>query len=79
MKLCLVHMCLNGISGVLGVMDNEEDDERAKNRRVKSCLKGIHFTSIEDVLAKTENLLKGLSKISFQDYYLQWNTECRSM
>ncbi|GFX18953.1 uncharacterized protein TNCV_322581 [Trichonephila clavipes] len=39
---------------------------------VKSFLKGTHFTSIEEVQAKTENLLKGLPKSSFQNYYQQW-------
>ncbi|GFW66291.1 hypothetical protein TNCV_1711901 [Trichonephila clavipes] len=29
---------------------------------VKSCWKGTHFTSVEEVQAKTENLLKGLPK-----------------
>ncbi|GFS73784.1 uncharacterized protein TNCV_1458281 [Trichonephila clavipes] len=39
---------------------------------VKSCLKGIHFTSVEEVKAKTENLLKVLLKTSFQKCYQQW-------
>ncbi|GFW04366.1 hypothetical protein TNCV_877381 [Trichonephila clavipes] len=30
MKLCLVHMCLNGICGFLGGRDNVEDDEHAR-------------------------------------------------
>ncbi|GFU41717.1 hypothetical protein TNCV_1076171 [Trichonephila clavipes] len=33
--------------------------------QVKSCLKGIHFTSTEEVQAKTENFLKGLPKTLF--------------
>ncbi|GFX41061.1 uncharacterized protein TNCV_2217591 [Trichonephila clavipes] len=38
---------------------------------VKSCLKGIHFTSVEEVQAKTENILKGLPKTLFQNCYQQ--------
>ncbi|GFS87306.1 hypothetical protein TNCV_2479461 [Trichonephila clavipes] len=39
---------------------------------VKSCINGAHFTSVEKVQAKTENLLKGLGKKSFQKCYQQW-------
>ncbi|GFU06011.1 uncharacterized protein TNCV_3395421 [Trichonephila clavipes] len=35
---------------------------------VKSCLKG----SIQEVQAKTENLLKGLPTTSFQNSYQKW-------
>ncbi|GFV98890.1 transposon Tf2-11 polyprotein [Trichonephila clavipes] len=44
---------------------------RRRNQRgedvtnVKSCLKETHFTSVEVIQAKTENLLKGLPKTSF--------------
>ena len=40
--------------------------------KVKSCLKGTHFTSVEEVQAKTENLLKDLPKTSFHNCYQQW-------
>ncbi|GFX27246.1 hypothetical protein TNCV_3340581 [Trichonephila clavipes] len=36
---------------------------------VKSCLKETHFTSVEEVQEKTENLQKGLLKTSFQNSY----------
>ncbi|GFX70955.1 hypothetical protein TNCV_1689381 [Trichonephila clavipes] len=39
---------------------------------VKVCLKGRHFTSVEEVQAKTKNLLKGLPKTSFQNCYQIW-------
>ncbi|GFX52485.1 hypothetical protein TNCV_4325011 [Trichonephila clavipes] len=60
-----------------------EDDEHAGYTRsaitdqniakipVKSYLKGTHFTSVEKVQAKTENLLTGFPKPSFQNCYQQ--------
>ncbi|GFV46087.1 hypothetical protein TNCV_1256451 [Trichonephila clavipes] len=39
---------------------------------VKSRSKGTHFTSAEEVQAKTENLLKGLLKPSLQNCYQRW-------
>ncbi|GFV57788.1 hypothetical protein TNCV_3071671 [Trichonephila clavipes] len=40
--------------------------------QVKPCLKGTDFTSVEEVQAEMENLLKGLPKTSFQNCYQQW-------
>ncbi|GFS47085.1 hypothetical protein TNCV_2052811 [Trichonephila clavipes] len=39
---------------------------------LKSCLRRTHFTSVEEIQAKTKNLLKGLPKTSFQNCYQQW-------
>ncbi|GFV58663.1 hypothetical protein TNCV_1764941 [Trichonephila clavipes] len=39
---------------------------------IKSCLKGVYFTSVEEVQAKMGNLLKGLPKTSFQNCYQQF-------
>ncbi|GFU24403.1 hypothetical protein TNCV_2263761 [Trichonephila clavipes] len=43
-----------------------------KVTRIKSCSQGTHFTSVEKFKTKTENLLKGLPKSSFQNCYQQW-------
>ncbi|XP_076389805.1 uncharacterized protein LOC143264822 isoform X1 [Megachile rotundata] len=37
--------------------------------KVIFCFKGIHFTSVEEVQAKTENLPKEFPKTSFQNCY----------
>ncbi|GFX28514.1 hypothetical protein TNCV_1153231 [Trichonephila clavipes] len=34
--------------------------------------KGSYFTSVEEAQTKTENILKGLSKTSYENCYQQW-------
>ncbi|GFU70784.1 HTH_48 domain-containing protein [Trichonephila clavipes] len=38
----------------------------------RSCVKGAHFTTFEEIRAKTENLLKGLPETSLQNCHQQW-------
>ncbi|GFV88418.1 transposable element Tcb1 transposase [Trichonephila clavipes] len=74
--------------------DSVEDDELAGCPRkaithqniskirdmIKCCSKETHFTSVEEVEAKTENLLKGLSKASRSGTVTSNDrTECRSV
>ncbi|GFS90994.1 HTH_48 domain-containing protein [Trichonephila clavipes] len=65
-ELYMKKVCASPPSGIVV----SDDDCCAVPFRILE--KGTHFNSIEEVQAKTENLLKRLLKTSFRDCYHQW-------
>ena len=41
--------------------------------KIKSAIKGTHFLPVEDVKAKTTEILNSLSKNDLQDYFERWH------
>ncbi|GFT65401.1 hypothetical protein TNCV_1609311 [Trichonephila clavipes] len=48
--------------------------EKKKNARVKNALKGTHFQSVEEVKAKSADLLKTVTPNEPQHYFERWKT-----